>query len=193
MLLKPFGQKLLRMDTSNSTHWINEAEINTLKKSQHPVIEKHLIKEAKKLAEAHKFSTPDDNLNISLDEFEFVPPNVSTDYQIVNTTNYFTNAQRWIGYVTNINKSGFSAELHDLNDPTTYEIADFDLKEVTDDDRVLLTVGAKFYWSIGFAMRQGSRERSFELRFQRLVNWTNSDYNQALDRADDLFSNLNWG
>jgi len=122
----------------------------------------------------------------------FFLPAISPPYLILESKSYFTGAQKWIGHVTTINEHTFNAQLNDLNDPTTYEIGEFDLNEVPPEDMELLSVGAAFYWSVGKANMNGQVEKKSLIRFQRMKPWSATDYDDALDKADTLFKELNW-
>lgn len=122
----------------------------------------------------------------------FFLPDLPPPYLISETKSYFTGAQKWIGHVTEIKKHTFKAQLIDLNKTTTYEIGEFELNEVPPEDKELLSIGAAFYWSIGQANINGQIEKKSLIRFQRMKPWSANDYDNALDRANKLFHELNW-
>jgi hypothetical protein len=124
-------------------------------------------------------------------QFFFLPA-ISPPYLILESRSYFTGAQKWIGHVTIINKNTFKAQLTDLNDPTTYEVGEFEISEVPPEDLELLSLGAAFYWSVGQANVNGQVEKKSLIRFQRMKPWSETDYDTALDKADILFNELNW-
>lgn len=123
----------------------------------------------------------------------FKAPDVTRSFSATESKNSFPNAQRWVGHVNEITAKTFFAELKDLNDPTTYEVGEFDIKEVSLDDRELLSIGAIFYWSIGLANYNGQVEKKSLIRFQRVTNYTSQHYDSVADKAQELFDNLNWG
>jgi len=105
---------------------------------------------------------------------------------------YITNSQRWIGHITTINDSTFEARLVDLNNPSTFEMGNFDFAEVTHEDRPLLELGAVFYWSVGYATLNGQVIKQSLVRFQRLPPWNEANYDESIDRSRRLFLNLKW-
>lgn len=123
---------------------------------------------------------------------DFESPKFSFDFSAFDSNKYFLQSQRWIGHVEMINKDGFIARLNDLSNPTTYEMGEFDFDEISPEDKELVTVGAAFYWSLGRANNYGQIEKKSIIRFQRVRNWTEDDYNKVLDRAEEKFNKLIW-
>jgi len=108
-----------------------------------------------------------------------------------NKVNYSITLQKWKGHVTEIKESSFTAELQDLTNPGTKEIAKFDFDDISPDDKKLIGIGAVFYWSVGYRNENGQTIKESIIRFQRLVDWNESDFNKAADRASYLEKNLN--
>lgn len=107
--------------------------------------------------------------------------------------NYSTTLQKWQGYVKQVDydEGKFEAILNDMTEGGTNEIAEFDFNDVSPDDRKLIQDGAVFYWSIGYSNHNGQTKKESLLRFQRVVEWSEEDYDIASDRASDLNENLN--
>lgn len=105
--------------------------------------------------------------------------------------NYSNTLQSWKGNVVSIEGDFFVAKLEDMTAGGTKEIADIELMSVSPDDQKLVQVGATFYWNIGYKMNQGQITKESIIRFQRLINWDEEDYDNAADRASDLFDNIN--
>lgn len=101
----------------------------------------------------------------------------------LDKNNYTTTLQRWKGYVTEVNENTFSARLEDLTNKGTYEIAEFDIKDVHPDDRKLIEKGSIFYWSIVYQMDRGQVIKGSKIRFQRIVKWSGRNYDTAADFA----------
>ena len=126
----------------------------------------------------------------------FIPLN---QFQIT-TKNYFYNAQRWLGHVISINENKtFTAKLEDFNSPSTYEYAEFDINEVSNDDWELVDLGSVFYWSIGYNVKNGQVAKQSVIKFKRLPKLDAAGLNRVVDRIDkavyrseDLFSNIKW-
>lgn len=121
----------------------------------------------------------------------FVPPPKNI-LAFINR-NHFSQSQNWIGYVIEINKETFRAKVEDAYESSgTYEEVEFDLMDVEDEDKELLSIGSVFYWSIGYEYRKGTKSKQSMLRFKRLPKWNTTDIDSAKDLADDLYKNLNW-
>lgn len=106
--------------------------------------------------------------------------------------NYSTTLQKWKGIVTEITESGFKAELEDQTNPGTKEVASFDLEEISPDDQKLIEIGAVFYWSIGYKNQNGQVTKESLIRFQRIADWKEKDYDAAADRASSIYESLNF-
>lgn len=108
--------------------------------------------------------------------------------------NYSTTLQKWQGYINQVDfdERKFEAILNDITDEGTKEIAEFDFSDVSPDDRKLIEDGAVFYWSIGYSNYNGQTKKESLLRFQRVVEWSEEDYNIASDSASDLNKKLNF-
>lgn len=123
-------------------------------------------------------------------QIDFRSIKISKDFLVSDPRKYFLKSQKWIGHVSEIKKDHFIAELKDLDDPTTYEIGEVDYDEISPEDKELIKIGAAFYWSLGYANTNGQIEKKSLIRFQRVNFWTMSDYNEVLDRADELYDKL---
>ena len=113
-------------------------------------------------------------------------------YGFRNTTYYSKKTQRWIGHITKVEESKFFSRLDDLSNPGTYEIAEFDLTEVSPEDLKLLEHGAIFYWSIGETMSNGQLKKESIIRFKRSSPLTASEIDAIEDRAEERFKNISW-
>ncbi len=104
---------------------------------------------------------------------------------------YFKKTQKWLGHVTEIKSDEFIAELKDLTNPGTIEIGEFEINEISAEDKELLTIGSAFYWSVGYAVEKGQVKKESIIRFQRIY-WEQDELDSAFDRARILEENLNW-
>ena len=86
----------------------------------------------------------------------------------------------------------FSAKLEDITNPGTYEIVNFGLDDVSPEDSSFLKPGSTFYFSIGYTTTSGTVEKTSLLRFKRVADWTESEFDIATDRADRLFNKHKW-
>jgi hypothetical protein len=100
---------------------------------------------------------------------------------------FFSNTQRWIGHIIDFDSEIITAKLKDINNPTTNEVADFYIKEIPIEDRKLISLGAAFYWSVGYANDEnGQIKKESMIRFQRLA-FTQEQYDKVLDSADAIY------
>lgn len=109
-----------------------------------------------------------------------------------NTTHYSKKTQRWIGHVTKIEKDKFFSRLDDLTSPGTYETGEFEISEVSPEDKKLLDRGAIFYWSIGETMSNGQLKKESIIRFKRSSPLTTDEVDAIEDKAEKRHKNLIW-
>ncbi len=146
------------------------------------------IKNEKVVQDLNELNTIISNEKYIYDEASFAIPYFESKHLLLINKNYSLKVQNWIGHVIEVDNDTFCAELTDLTNGGTKEIGEFDILQVSHEDRDLLKVGAAFYWSIGYSVQNGqSRTESF-LRFQRLINWTEEDYDDAADNAESMYS-----
>ena len=93
----------------------------------------------------------------------------------------------WEGTVTYIEENFFGAALlllsGDDDDPVRFD-AEFDVADVSNDDRSLLVPGAPFYMTVLRERRRDGRvDRRVGIRFRRLPKWSKSDVESARRRA----------
>jgi len=136
----------------------------------------------------------DNNLKkeIDLQNLPFYFPQQLNAKRISASLNHTQNTQRWIGYVVSKTDQKFKAKLEDISNPGTFEIGVFDIKDDAPDEQELIQVGAVFYLSVGYDVSRGTNVKQKLIRFQRLSEWTENDFNHVMDRADRIASNLQW-
>lgn len=103
--------------------------------------------------------------------------------------------QEWEGYVTEVAKNGFTAQLVDLNaeDDLPTEEADFSIEDVSDPDLRLLREGAVFRWTIGYEKSvSGTKTRISRIVFRRLPQWTRKELVSADRTAKRLMAGIAW-
>ena len=94
--------------------------------------------------------------------------------------------QEWEGVVKRIEEDIFVARLRDMTANEVYpgEIAELPVRDVSEDDRELLQVGAVFYMTVGYYVwASGRRERFGCIVFRRLPGWTATALERAGERA----------
>lgn len=104
----------------------------------------------------------------------------------------FRQLQRWDGIVQSVNAETLTAVIRDKTNPQNpNEQVEISLDEISPDDQPLVTPGAVFYWSIGYAEGPGKpRERVSRIRFRRLPAWSQNELATAQTRIEDLLNAL---
>lgn len=120
----------------------------------------------------------------------FKTPEITVAPPIKPLKGNFKLLQLWEGYVVDINeiKHEFSVVAKDKTD-TSMPDEEFtmSIEEVPPTDLDLLSIGAVFYWSIGYADYPGRpRSRESRVRFRRLPKWKQADLNNAKKRGNEL-------
>lgn len=110
----------------------------------------------------------------------------------IGYSTYFQSLQEWLGHVIEIDKENnlFIAKLQDLSAPGTYETAEFEIRDIPEGDLDLFKIGAAFYWSLGYNYNRSQKTKQSSIRFQRLNDWTEEEYDNAIDNANDLYQFL---
>ncbi len=102
-------------------------------------------------------------------------------------THAFNSLLKREGIIISLSEDFFTAKLVDPAHNDVDEVADFPYNEVSDDDQSLLTVGAVFYWNIGYKLSPtGQKERSSLIRFRRIPAWTTKEIDNASTKAEEL-------
>lgn len=104
----------------------------------------------------------------------------------------FRSLNKWEGVIAEIYEDGFRAILTDLIHGGPQEEATISMDEVSDQDIPLLKPGAIFYWNIGYETINGQRRKASIIRFKRLPKWSQKDWDQALDKANEFHKGLQW-
>jgi hypothetical protein len=108
-----------------------------------------------------------------------------------STRERFDVLAQWEGVVLSVGVDYFVARLIDLTEAHPDEEAEFDMLDVSDADRALLSSGASFYWVLGYHTKaNGQRVRESVLRFRRLPAWTAQDIDEAQTWAADIADRL---
>jgi hypothetical protein len=100
---------------------------------------------------------------------------------------------RWKGYITEIENDTFFANLEDLSDKNSYEVGEFKVNDIPNEDKDLFRLGAVFYLSVGYIKdRTGQVKKQKLLRFQRLPKWSEEEEDMNMDKARELFETITW-
>ncbi len=100
----------------------------------------------------------------------------------------FDLKQRFEGYVIECNDDEFIAIIRDkTNLAMDDEQVHIGVEEVSPGDRHLISPGAVFYWSIGYANYPGvPYSRQSRITFRRLAGWTAQELEHAHLKGSDL-------
>jgi len=102
--------------------------------------------------------------------------------------------QKWEGMVTAIQGDSFIARLRDLSMDVPEEEVELFLRDVSEDDKALIELGAIFYWSIGYeTMASGQIKRTSVIKFRRLPAWTAQELRVVKKQAADIRRAIGWG
>ncbi len=101
--------------------------------------------------------------------------------------------QKWKGIVKCISEDTFVAQVADLISSVPDEEAEFSLSDIQNDDKELLSVGAVFYWCIGYVYSRSNQvTRASFLRFQRLPLYSQDSVTVAVQKAKDIQAGITW-
>lgn len=178
-------------DTDIKDHWMLDNEFTHKEDLTH---KNQIILDTinSQIKEHMKVSRFDDTFSVNeLENISFSIPDI-LNRPIVKYVNYINKSQNWIGHVVKITDTEFSAKLIDKDDPTTYEDAQFDIKDVSKGDMELLKLGAVFYWSVGYANQNGQIMKFSLIRFKRIVDLTIDEFDSIIDNATKLNEDLKW-
>lgn len=119
------------------------------------------------------------------------------EIKITQRKSRFEAIQKWDGHVVNIDKENktFEARLTDSSVPrdADSETVEFLINDLTDDSLCLLKVGAVFVWSVGYHYDEyGTKRRSSDLVFRRMPVWTEKDFEESEQIADEIAEGLRW-
>ena len=103
----------------------------------------------------------------------------------------FKSLQAWEGTVEQVGATTFNARLFDRTS-SEEETAEFELSEISEDDRPLVVTGAVFYWDVGYLITPGGRRRASEIRFRRLPAWTREELETARREAAEFRELVGW-
>lgn len=106
--------------------------------------------------------------------------------------NYICQSLNWVGHVLEVRDDTFTAKLINTDENTTYEIAEFDKKDISNCDLHLLNVGAVFYWSIGYANYYGQIIKQSFIRFKRSVKLSCQEFETIMHDVDNLKEGIMW-
>lgn len=96
------------------------------------------------------------------------------------------------GFVTSIKGEYFEAKLEEEKLNGTFEIGEFDISDVDEDDKDLFVIGGVFYWTFGYFKIKGQVKKMSEIRFQRIAILDNDEVNNILDDAENLNDSIIW-
>lgn len=173
----------------NSLRKTNGLELSNKVDIIERVLNNKINRELKDDDRSTSINTSNSVLNISTDD---EIKNISKSFLKKDKVSFFIKPQRWVGHIYEINQTSFWGKINDLNNPTTQEIVEIDLTDVSYDDKELIAIGAGFYLSVGHASDEnGQVEKKSLLRFQRTKPWDNDDFNNIMLSVDSLIGKFN--
>lgn len=95
--------------------------------------------------------------------------------------------QKWEGYVTDFNNNTIFVKLTNLTNNSDGEFAEIPIKEISPYDKDLLSIGAVFYWNIGYHDNEsGQRTRVSIIRFRRLPKWCKKEFVEVENDGNEV-------
>ena len=136
-----------------------------------------------------------ERFEVSDDEFVFDyldKKNLESYYHIGNST-YAEEHSKMKGFIVSIEDDVFHARIFDDgNHNGTYEMVEFDKMDVSEDDKDLFKIGAVFYWIFGRFFVNRQVKKISEIRFQRIAPLHPQEFDNIIEKADELNQNINW-
>ena len=120
----------------------------------------------------------------------FTKSSFSNQKTLKPSKDYSRVLQSWRGSIIKIDDDSFEAELEDLTNPGTLEIANIEFDAISPDDKKNIQIGTQFYWNIGYVTRIGQVRKESIIRFLKIIEWDEEDFNYASDRASQLCDEL---
>lgn len=117
---------------------------------------------------------------------------VLNNNRVKDKLNSFIVIQKWIGTIVSVGKGDFIAKLEDVTAGGTTEEVTLPIDNVEEDDISLLSVGAIFYWSIGYEVSRSGRRKSSIIKFRRQPKLTQNQLNRIQQRVEVIKQKLNW-
>jgi hypothetical protein len=143
----------------------------------------HSVGENVSFPDTKQKSVPAGNPNTIASSAASVVPDVIAGY-------YFETLQQWEGVVTDVTEDEFVAALRSLSSDVSDKRVTIDREEISDSDQKLVSLGAVFYWTIGYRIEvHGQKSSISTIRFRRLPNWTRREI-QRLDEGISKFDFL---
>ncbi len=193
------GTSTTLINPSQNSHHDELNDSMALPRIKHRLINQVIERNKKSLAgdPSNEYSTPNQEI-INSPETEYFVNQFDINFlkDLIGPSKpkkYSCKTQLWKGIINEIFEDSFSAKLYDQNQNDTYEIGDFEIRDVSPEDMSYLKIGGVFYWSVGHFMENGQSLKKSEIRFQRLITLSEEDIFSAVDESSDLFNHLNEG
>lgn len=186
----------MNSDTINNDHWASELKHTERAANEYTEFVENTVSDAVLIMKNTLSKSNANNSSIyNNDMYEGIDFNVpffSKKYSIMGNRSYTSKTQKWFGNVISIEEESFTALLEDLNRPGTKEIGQFDIYDISPDDKILLKKGAAFYWRIGYNDTNGQRRKESVIKFQRLGSLTMNEIDQIEDKAQEIYNSIIW-
>ena len=100
--------------------------------------------------------------------------------------------KKYEGFVTARGEDSFTARLFENSSDYPVIEAEFDLEELSENDRKLAIEGAPLVWTIGYGYDGSTRKRESLIYLRRLSAWSEKDLMEGRKAAEDLTRAIQW-
>lgn len=100
--------------------------------------------------------------------------------------------KKYEGVVISRGERSFTARLFVSPGDCPVLEAQFDLEEISEEDRDRAIEGAALVWTIGYGYEGGTRKRESVLYLRRLPPWTEKEIEQGKRSASELIRGIQW-
>lgn len=100
--------------------------------------------------------------------------------------------KKYEGFVTSRADETFMARLAQNTSDYPVLEAEFELEELSEEDRELAVEGAALVWTIGYRYDGSTRKRESAIYFRRLPAWSDKEIEQGREAAQELTRGIRW-
>lgn len=190
-------EKIQAIDTTLGGHWVGNNELTRSEEKEVSSATSSFLRSISDEIENSQLDKEDENSTFKNSKFDahnisdIKLQNYHSKFNILTAKDYSVSSQKWIGIIQEISQDIFTAKLIDKSSEGTFEIGEFDIEEVSPDDKKLFVEGAIFYWSVGYETVNNQRKGQSILRFKRTAALETENYfGKAYDTGADLLKGL---
>lgn len=100
--------------------------------------------------------------------------------------------KKYEGFVTEVGSKSFHTHLMESTGDHPVIEAEFDLEEISEQDRKRLVEGVHLVWTIGYRYHGSTRHRDSLIYLRNLPQWTDEELTEAAKRADTTTRAIKW-